>query len=139
VPDRVHVLYPGQAPPAVRPSAEEKSVDSSSVKVEGFLYEVIRFSNLDHRGQEAAFAVLALELTSASCEGNGRVAAALVLIPDHAWEIESNLGTVLCPGFMKSLLKEEFVLRSHWVRSRKHQSPGLTGWMQDKYLEAVQR
>jgi hypothetical protein len=83
------------------------------MKVKRFLHEVIRFGDLDHRGQEAAFAVFALELTLASCEGNRRIAAALVFIPDHAREIESDLWPVACPGFSKSLLKEEFVLRSH--------------------------
>jgi hypothetical protein len=91
------------------------------------LYEVIRFGDLDHRGQESAFAVLALELTLASCDGNGRVAAALAFIPDHAGEIESNLCAVLCPGFLKSLLKEAFVLRSHFVCSQRHKFSTLTG------------
>jgi len=102
------------------------------------LYEVIRFGDLDHRGQESTFAVLALELTLASCDGNGRVAAALAFIPDHAREIESNLGAVLCPGFLKSPLKESFVLRSHWVWSRKHQSLGLTVPLLGKYSTIIQ-
>jgi hypothetical protein len=83
--------------------------------------------------------VFALELTPASGDRNGRVAAALVFIADHAREVESDLCSVVFPGLPKSLLKEELVFRTHWVCSRKHQPPGLTGWVLDKYPEIVQR
>jgi hypothetical protein len=63
--------------------------------------------------------VFALELAPVARERNGRVPASLVFIPDHAREIESDLCSMVCPGLSKSLFKEAFVLRGHWVRSEK--------------------
>ncbi|MBS1238029.1 MAG: hypothetical protein H6R37_1273 [Deltaproteobacteria bacterium] len=100
---------------------------SPLLKTDSLLEEVIRLGHMDHGVQETALAVFALELTLVARERNGRVAAALVFIPDHAREIESNLGAVPCPGFLKSLLKEAFVLGGHFVCSQRHKFSALTG------------
>jgi hypothetical protein len=115
--DRIGVPRPGQPALAIRTSAEEKPMGSSLPKVNRLLYEVIRFGHMDHRSEEATLAVLALELTLASCDRNGRVASALILIPDHARQIENDLCPMGCPRFSKSLLKEEFIVRIHRVYS----------------------
>jgi hypothetical protein len=96
---------------------------SSFMKVNRFLDEFIGFGHLDHRGQEAAFAVFALQLTLASCERKGRIAAAPAFVPDHAREIEGNLGAVVCPGFSESLFKEEFIVGGHVCHSHYILSP----------------
>jgi hypothetical protein len=64
---------------------------SPFLKVNRFSDEVIRFAHLDHGFQETALAVFTLELALASGNGNSRVAASLVLIADHAGEIEGDL------------------------------------------------
>jgi len=83
--------------------------------------------------------VFALELTLAAGDRNGRVAAALVFIADHARQIESDLCPVVCPGLPKSLLKEAFVLGGHFVCSHGHKFSALTGSVLDKYLKTVQK
>jgi hypothetical protein len=111
---------------------------SSFLKVKRLVDEVIRFGHLDHRGQKSAFAVLAKQLTLVSSERNGRVAAAQVFIPDHAGEIKSDLLTVPCPGFSKSLFKKMIILRSHSVCSQRHKFLALTGALLDKYPKVTQ-
>jgi hypothetical protein len=107
------------------------------LKVKRFVDEVIRFGHLDHRGQKSAFTVLAKQLTLVSCERNGRVAAAQVFVPDHAGEIKSDLLTVPCPGFSKSLFKETIILRSHSVCSQRGEFLALTEALLDKYPRVV--
>jgi len=82
--------------------------------------------------------MFALELTPASGDRNGRIAAAQVFIADHAREVESDLCPVVCPGLSKCLFKETLIFRSHWVCSRKIQSLGLTVPLLGKYSTIIQ-
>jgi len=109
----MEVLRPRQPPPAVRSPAEEKPVGPSLVKVNRLPDKISRIGHGDHGGEEAAFAVFALEFTLVSCERQGRVSSAEAFVPDHAREVKGNFGAVLFAGYLKSLFEKEFILRGH--------------------------